>query len=484
MFSRTNLSRLSLLIIGIAITALSCQKINDATTLGGSLIPAVDNVNTFDTTLAVETINGLFTQLNDSTLIGPATEHFAGNISNDPLFGKTSATMYLELKPSFPYTFDFKNIDSLLQLDSVVLVLGYTHTFGDSLTPIDLSVKEISQLSDFRYDSNYLLRSNSFVLGSTLGGLTNIIPATLDDSIKVFRDSTVGQLRIPLDNSFGMRLLSYDSPVYNSDSAFRTHFKGFAILPVVGSGNALLGFDLQSANTKLAFYYHYKDGAITDTASVSYFTFGSQCAHANLIERDYTGSQLASYQGSSTPQDLVFIQNTPGSYATIKVPDLAVFPNRVILRAELIAEQVYDASPSSDNTFATPDLLFLDAYDNTLQSYRTIPYDFYIDQVSGGPNYLNFGMEGKTTVDANGHPIKVWKIDLTRYIQNYLIRKEPLYNFRIFAPYSTRDYYRFNGVDTKQYLGINSQIAAGRVRLGGGNHPTQRMKLHIIYSNL
>lgn len=31
----------------------SCTKINEATELGDDLIPAVDNVNTFDTTLTV-----------------------------------------------------------------------------------------------------------------------------------------------------------------------------------------------------------------------------------------------------------------------------------------------------------------------------------------------------------------------------------------------------------------------------------------------
>ncbi|OQY93608.1 MAG: hypothetical protein B6D37_10970 [Sphingobacteriales bacterium UTBCD1] len=483
MFSRTNFSLLITIVFLTAFLAFGCQKINEATTLGGGLIPAVDNVNTFDTTISVETYNGLFTDLDDSTAIGAGAEHFAGYISNDPLFGKTSATMYLQLKPSFPFQFNFKKTDSLLSLDSVVLVLGYARTYGDSLSPMNLSVKEMSQANFFKYDSNYLVRSANFLLGSTIGAVNGIIPARLDDSVKVFRDTTAGQLRIPLSNSFGMQLLSLDTSDLKNDSTFQAKFTGLAIIPDPSSGNALLGFDLQSANTKLAFYYHYKNGAIADTAVVTYFTFGVTCAHANRIDRDYTGSELQSYQGGTSPQDLAFIENAPGSFATIKIPGLALFPTRIINRAELIAEQVYDPSPSSDRIFNVPKLLFLDAFDTAKNAFRTIPYDFIVDPTQG-PNYINFGMVGKTTVDANGNPITVWKFDITRYVQNYLTKKEPLYNLRISAPFITKDLYRLNGVsDISQRITVNSLIAAGRVRLGGGNHPTQRMRLHIIYTN-
>ena len=38
-------------------------------TLGGDLIPAVDNINTFDTTLTVEAFNDLFHLATDSTVL-------------------------------------------------------------------------------------------------------------------------------------------------------------------------------------------------------------------------------------------------------------------------------------------------------------------------------------------------------------------------------------------------------------------------------
>ena len=87
-------TRIALLITGILFSTslfFSCRKINDATTLGGDLIPVVDNVTTFDTLLSVETYNDLFTDLTDSTRLTSTSTHFAGYIGNDPLFGKTNA---------------------------------------------------------------------------------------------------------------------------------------------------------------------------------------------------------------------------------------------------------------------------------------------------------------------------------------------------------------------------------------------------------
>ena len=65
-------------------------------------------------------------QIKDSVGVGFRTDdQILGNISNDPLFGKTNAKMFLELKPeSYPWSFsEVYNKDSLY-IDSVVLVLG------------------------------------------------------------------------------------------------------------------------------------------------------------------------------------------------------------------------------------------------------------------------------------------------------------------------------------------------------------------------
>ncbi len=88
------------------ILLISCKKINESTSLGGDLIPAVDNITTFDTILTVEAYNDTFSVLTDSTRYTSDYEHFLGQINNDPFFGKTDAKLFLELKPtSYKYTF-------------------------------------------------------------------------------------------------------------------------------------------------------------------------------------------------------------------------------------------------------------------------------------------------------------------------------------------------------------------------------------------
>src|SRR5262249_39543291 len=155
---------------------------------------------------------------------------------------------------SFP--FYFKNKPSLdsLKLDSVVLVLDYVSTYGDSTVPQTINVYEIT--NEFRADTSYLVRKNSdfTVTAGTLGTRT-FAPSSLRDSVKAYLDTTVNQLRIRLDDNFGNRLLLYDTTgannAYVSDSLFKTKFKGFALKSVAG-GNAIMGFNLQGAGTKLA----------------------------------------------------------------------------------------------------------------------------------------------------------------------------------------------------------------------------------------
>ena len=234
----------------VAIVFSACKKINEATELGGGLIPPIDNITTFDTSLTIQAFNDTFGLANDSQYISKSDEFFLGKINSDPFFGKTDARMFFELKPAFyKYTFATSIPDSLA-IDSVVLVMGYVETYGDTLSAQTINVYEMDQSNNFKGDSSYLIRQNSFTYSNLLGSRT-VIPATLNDSVKSYRDTTANQLRIRLSNSFGARLLSYDSTssaltgAYGSDSAFRSKFKGFAVQSM-GSGNAVMGFDMNS----------------------------------------------------------------------------------------------------------------------------------------------------------------------------------------------------------------------------------------------
>lgn len=475
-------------IASVAVLFSACKKINEATELGGDLIPPVDNITTFDTTINVQAFNDTFGLATDSQYLSKNEEYFLGKINNDPFFGKTDARIFLELKPAlYPFYFANAKPDSLY-IDSVVLVLNYIETYGNTTTLQTVNVYELDQSNNFRSDTSYLIRKDNFTYTSQLGTKT-FAPRSLSDTVKAYRDTTINQLRIRLANSFGSRLLSYDSintsfnGAYANDSAFRSKFKGFAIQSM-NTGNAAMGFDLNGPNTKLAIYYRYDKNLKRDT-TVAYFPFSpGYCAAANYIKRDYTGTPTLASVGGVAQDPVVYIQNSPGTFSILKIPDLLTINNRLIHRAELIVEQLYDPS---DTLFRAPDLLYLDASDPSITAknkFRTIPYDIFFNN-TGGLNLVSFGSFPISSVDASGNKIKIWKFNLSRYVQHVLTKTQSLYDLRILAPFTLNSQYGIPpGTDITATIFANPTTTKGRVRLGGGNHPTQRMRLRLVYSKL
>ena len=466
----------------------SCKKLNEASEIGGDVIPGADGVNTFDTSLtSLQTFNHIFEATKDSASVGLVNDQILGNISNDPLFGKTNAKMFLQLKPDvYPWTFAGVSNKDSLYIDSVVLVLGWKASYGDTVGSQKVNVKEIDTHSDFRVDSFYTIRDPGPPT-TTLLGTKTFSPANLKDSVKAYKDTTTGQLRIRLDNSFGRRLLDYDvTNAYATDSAFNTYFKGFAIEADQSVGNALMAFGIyNNSNTKLAIYYRFTKGGKDDT-TVNYFLVkpGASANHNYVNRFDFAGTPLLAASNTAGEDDLVYIINTPGSYATIKIPALRDLSNRIIHRAEFIVEQVY--SPS-DNMFTVPEALMLDVFDSILGEYKYIPYNFQVDQNRNADP--SFGLYGQKTVDGIGNPIRVWKFDITRYVQNILTKQEPLHDFRLYTTQTA--YGRIKqgvatnaGAYTLAFVNVNSRFVFGRVRVGGGNHPTQKMRLRFVYSKI
>lgn len=476
------------IVSAVAILFSACRKIDESTELGGDLIPPVDNINTFDTTLTVLAFNDTIGITQDSIRLQAGDEHFLGRINSDPLFGKTDARLFLQLKPPvFPYA--FRNRPDSLFIDSIVLILHYRETYGDTNTIQTVNVYELDQSNKFNYDSVYLIRRNEFTYSNLLG-TRSFAPHVLNDSVKAIGDTTANQLRIKLSNSFGSRLLGYDSlanGAYKSDSLFDSRFKGFAIQSM-SSGNAVMGFDLPGINTKLGIYYRYNKGVTNIDTAVDYFVFTPQSANANYIIRDYIGSPVQLALGGTNPDPEIFIQNTPGTAATVRIPDLLTIGNRTIHRAELIVEQKWDIS---DTIFRVPETMYLDAFDPTITrqyKFRTIPYD--LNASSSGPVNLNsFGVLPKVTVDQFGNKIRVWKFNISRYVQHVLTSTQTLYDLRLSSPFYLFENYGVPpGADNLIPVFLNSTIVKGRVRLHGNTGSTdpnpQRIRLRLVYSKL
>ena len=102
------------------VIVISCTKINEATELGGDLIPEVDNINTFEATYETVTDNRRFT---DTTRIVNSSDLVVGHL-NDPEFGKVDAGFHFNVLPTQFGKYPFVHKDSVIVMDSVVLQLA------------------------------------------------------------------------------------------------------------------------------------------------------------------------------------------------------------------------------------------------------------------------------------------------------------------------------------------------------------------------
>ena len=463
----------------------SCTKI-DTTDLGNELIPAVDNVNTFETVLDVITNNVLPI---DSTEIPFNLDHAIGIIENDLDFGKTDAALYFDVSPSAFKAYPFVKKDSVVAVDSVVLSLAYKTLYGDSNSVQRFEVFEIDQHADFKYSntSDYKITHPDFqILPAALGGLT-IDFKTLNDSVRYINGKdtirTVNELRIPLNTSFATRFINADTTnAFSNDSIFKTYLKGLAVKinnAASSSKNALAYFDVASDKTKLTFYVRVKEGG-KETPIAPFFRYfnsngtatSSIGGQANLIKRTPGNGYLANVTNSNPNDEKIYLQSTPGSYAILNIPGIDTLTNRVIHRAEIILERL----PPVSETFGIPDQLFIDLIKPAGDTSFTIPNDF----VPTGTNTYDVNLLGGRLKDNR------YVFNISRHLQNIVTNKRPNYTLRIYAPFIVEPYF-LSAAGTKTPLRpllINPLVAKGRVIVGGGSHPTKKMRLRIIYSKI
>ncbi|TAH06239.1 MAG: DUF4270 family protein [Sphingobacteriales bacterium] len=488
MFVKKFLSVCGIFVVSIY-AFFSCNKI-ETTTIGADLIPAVDNVNTFEEVLDVESDNIL---LPDSTRMLNNDNHALGILS-DPAYGSTNADIYFTIAPPTYGTYPFQKVDSLFSIDSVVLQLAYKGYYGDTMSVQTISVSEIASPSpsfSFSDRDSTGYRINEFQPGGMplIGSLApnyNLDYQKLDDDkywIRKNGDTTFSKsvVRIPLNKSFAQRLASYDTANnYKNDSLFRASFAGIALKVLNTSGvGALSYFNLVDTGTKVQVFYKIKrlggTGQI-DTTSVD-FTFRS-FANANLVRRNPSSSYLANLNNGNSNDATLYLQATPGSYGRLKIPTLSSLNNRVVHKAELIIEESPLAAATFTNYFSQPNLLFLDAWDSTNGRPITIPNSFVINSTSAvrydvsqfGGNYNN----------------NKYIFDLTRYVQGIATRKQNSYTLRLYAPFYATAYTNTGFGEAFIDFPLSQFIGAGRVVVNGGSYadPAKKMRLRIIYSKI
>lgn len=467
----------SLVLFGFLSLFSSCTKINEATTLGADLIPAVDNINTFETTLEANTSNSVF---DDSTKLG-FTQQVALGYLKDPQFGITKGDIYFNVAPTGNNVNPFTHVDSVISIDSVVLSLSYASFYGDTETIQAVKVYEIAQSARFKDTALYEFdqQTDFATTGVELGARTFAIKE-LNDPLTLIRGKdttrTTNVLRIRLSNSLGERFKTYDNTTtaaggFRNDSTFYTLFKGLSV-QAQSSGNALAYFSLRdAANTKLTVYFRKRNGKIDTTFTDFVHNTNGQ---ANIIKRTTAGSAFGSALAANNGSK-IFIQSSPGfgaSYAGISIPGLNTFQNSIVHRAELIVSRI-DTDPVNDKIFLQPARLYLDRKRKVGDSVFFFQRDLV--DLSG-----NLNPEFGGILEKDG----TYRFNLTRYVQSIITGRELNDSLRLFAPLQVT--YRLGANAPPFTIPVNSGVAFGRIILGGGTHPdaASRLRLRIIYSKI
>lgn len=484
----------SAFILTILITfSAACTKIQ-STDIGAGLIPPVDNISTFDTSLDISTFNLLD---NDSTYPIRTDNLVLGRISNDPLFGKTTAIINLELKPEF-FPFRFNGTHASLQLDSMVLVLGYQGVWGDTNTvPTQkLNVYELNSTDTLSQDSTYTTRHKFDHKASSIGSVTVDVKNMLKDSLAPNKEAVnKNQIRIKITDPSVQQRLFRDTFALDSNKGFRSIFAGFAIVPDTSSitANSLLVINLADTNTKLAVYYRSQAaGATKIDTSVSYFRFTGLSGFSNYIIRNPTGAEYLSTIGGIA-DSIAYLQTRPDApYTRLKIPGLESFPNSIIHRAELVVVQMPNAATGNLDKLLTPPALFLSAYSTDFSKRFMLPGGDVTYSLGGVSNLQDFGAYPfKRTI--NGQPdITNYSFNITHYVQAIATRKVHSYDLVLSAPFADMVYASetFNSQIPIAGSGVLNPLSLGRVRVGGGSlikngpNAAYRMRLHIIYTRI
>jgi Domain of unknown function (DUF4270) len=491
-------------ILSIATTAFlflafinwGCSKL-DTTDIGSDLLPAVDNVNTFDTVLTITTTQGIFDQ--DSTIVNYSDDHVLGKIANDPLFGATTANIFTQFKPGF-FPFYYGNAkDTIVGFDSVVLCLSYKSFWGDSTVPLQLQVKQVQNIfhNNGLWDSTGQSRNINYapLTGAVLGNAT-IDVRTLGNYVVYAnkKDSVKNQIRIKLSPSVASQFFALDTNAltnnyFRSDSLFRTFNNGFAV-SVSGSGNGLIYTNFADTSSKLEVHFRRKNGGPVDTTytALSLITSGDyRSITANNIIRNRTGFPVL----TPAPNE-IYLQTSPGTYANLDIPALSTISNRIIHRAEIIVEQIPDLT---SKTYIPTSFLYIDLKDTGTTKWKPIYFDlnpnvgydpdFKLNTFfpSAGVDFLYHGGYARDKTDQFGNSIKYYNFNITRYVQQIVTKHTTNYQLRLYAPYMAEYPQYASPFDDAKRSGSN-RLAYGRVKVGGGNNANYKMRLRLVYSKI
>lgn len=260
--------------------------------------------------------------------------------TNDNIYGKTSAEIYLRFKYNISSLPTYLTSDDV-RFDSLVLVLKYDSmaSYGNKTGMQALNVYQLEQAyqNTATYYSDTLLSYNNIPIYSNASLFINPI-----DSIYTFnsKDSTltrqIPHLRIRLNDAFGKSI--FENKELKGDTSLYNFIKGIYITSKSADSQPFLyGFDfsdaaLTASNSINKLIMYYTQG---DTLSKTYEYFIDNTI-INRYVNNYDGSMVKAFIDTPAAGDsLSFIQGFGGVKTQIKFNDLEKLKDLSINKAEL-----------------------------------------------------------------------------------------------------------------------------------------------------
>lgn len=404
---------------------------------------------------------------------------------NDPVFGKSSASIYAELSLDLLLP-DFSNPD--LEVDSIVLVLPYDiETFyGDTTDLITVEVYEIveklnSEQSYFS-DQTVMVDPNPVAIYKFLP-MPNTNIEFLDYRTGSEETLQSSNLRIPLSNELGQRLLEQDTLIYQSDSSFVENFFGLHIKTSIAQ-NTMMGFDLIGVNANdrgaESGVYIYYDTLNTEGIPEEYFfpfsplTFFNPVKFVNL-QHDYTNTPVGENIGDKPAnEEIIYAQGMAGVNGKLEFPDLSDLENIVVNQAKLELTLIDE---STNPNFPTPEQLIF-FYEDEEGELDYIS-DFTVAALAVADN-LTSAFGGDLRPTAQDSTLQTYTVLMSNHFQEMIDREVGETVYIQIAPNPLRIFTDFaNPAATKSNR-------AGNVVLGSENHPMEefRAKFTLTYTEL
>lgn len=437
---------ISLLIVFII---ASCKK--DPYELGLDLLPPSDTlyVDLFDTA-SIQA----FSVLEDSIRTDELKTLMLGSIM-DPVFGKTTASFYSQ----FLLSSEEADFGINPQLDSLVLILYYESTYGDTNTLQQIRVFELSD--DLIMDSSYYSNQSLNTYGLELANIT-YMPRP-HDSVLVYGVPVSPHLRINLSNKtnyLGNKILYAPDNVISSTTEFLKFMKGLYVeaMPVSSRG-ALVDFTPSGGLSRLILYFHSEDKGDSlqfsmpiDDPAARFNSFN----HYGYFDASPEFKQQLLYNDTTLGLNRLYLQALGGVKIKIKFPFIRTLPDSLGPIAINSAVLTFK-NPETDTIWRPPPQLTMYKVDSAGK------LGGIIDELEG-VNYFG-GIYDK---DARSYWFR-----LTRHIQRMLI-SDTLDNYELYIFASNP---------------LSRSLQANRVTLNGTNpffspSPGDNLKLRITYTKL